>query len=272
MERKIFISHSSLDQKYIGEFVKLLKKFGFHDKDIFYSSDIANGVQPGEIILNRLKEELENQPVVLYFLSENYYSSTICLNEMGASWMVTDKHYPIALPGFSSYKIKGAINNDRLAIMLNKKTSVKELHSLLKQLSADTGIVADEDVAIDIKGNIEPFQKDLKKLIEQENYLVPDEDGYFETILVDEREDKGTLAETHDCFKLPKMIAPEKLGLDSSVKNEKHWLLFFKTNVQFHVNDKVRFKLANKQPKKDYTYRGMSHCRNIYIYDLEKVE
>jgi hypothetical protein len=272
MSRKVFISHSSLDKQYVDKFVELLKRFGFHDKDIFYSSNIANGVEPGELILDRLKSELENRPVVIYFLSKNYYASSICLNEMGASWMMTDKHYPIALPGFSLNKINGAVNPDRLTISLNEKTNVKEIHALLKKLSADTNIIADDDVTIDIKGNIEPFQNEIKRLIEKERYLIQDTEGFFEAILEKERQLPEKWQEKSCCFKLSGLIEPSVLGIEKLPKKDSHWLFFYKTWGEFKTGDKVRFQLNEQSPFEEKSFKDIGKCKNIYISHLEKVE
>lgn len=272
MGRKVFISHSSLDRKYVDKFVELLKRFGFRDKDIFYSSNIANGVEPGELIFDCLKSELEDNPVVLYFLSKNYYNSVVCLNEMGASWMVTDKHYPIALPGFSPNDIEGAIKKDRLTIVLNEKTGVKEIHSLLKCLSKDTGIVADDDVTIDIKGNIEPFQLKIQKLIEQEHYLFPNEDGFFEAVLDEERELPDTWKEKSYCFKLSRLIEPSSLGIDKLPKKDSHWLFFYKEKREFKKGDKVSFQLNEQSPFEEKNFKDIGKCKNIYVSYLEKIE
>ncbi|MCA5011579.1 toll/interleukin-1 receptor domain-containing protein [Enterococcus sp. S22(2020)] len=271
MTRKVFISHSFLDRNYVDEFVRLLKRFGFREKDIFYSSNITSGVEPGELILDRLKSELAESPIVLYFLSRNYYESAICLNEMGASWMVTDKHYPIALPGFSPNEIAGAVNRDRLTIMLNEKTGVKEIHSLLRKLSSDTNIVADEDVAIDIKGNIEPFQERIKKLIEESYYLNQDEDGFFEAVLEEKRILPNKWQEKSSCFKLSGLINPEVLGVEKLPKRDSHWLFFYNTWGSFKKGDKVKFQLNEQLPYEEKSFKDIGKCKNIYVSHLEKV-
>lgn len=272
MSRKLFISHSSLDRKYVDQFVELLKRFGFREKDIFYSSNITTGVKPGELIFDRLKSELTDSPVVLYFLSKNYYESVICLNEMGASWVMTDKHYPIALPDFSPDEIAGAIKKERLTICLNEKTNVKAIHSLLSCLSNDTGVTADEDVAIDIKGNIEPFQEKLQKLIEQENYLFPDEEGFFEAVLGEERKLPSTWQEKSSCFKLFNLIEPNSLGIEKLPKQDSHWLFFYREKGEFKEGDKVRFQLNTQSPFEEKKFKDIGKCKNIYVSHIEKTD
>lgn len=271
MTRKIFISHSTEDKKYVDMFVSLLKKFGFQEQNIFYSSDISQGVEPGELIMDRLKEELTHNPIVVYFLSQNYYTSVVCLNEMGASWLASQDHYPIALPGFLSQDIKGAINRDRLTIFLNEKTSVKEIHSLLKNISKKAGVEADEDVAIDIKGNITPFQKELQMLVEEEKYLCPDEEGLFDVVLEKERILPENWQEKSYCFKLPGLINPKKLGVGSLEKGETHWLFLYKTLGEFKVGDRVQFYLNEQLPFENKKFNDIGNCKNIYVSQIKKV-
>lgn len=88
---------------------------------------------------------------MLYFLSDHYYQSIPCLNEMGASWMLSDKHYPIALNNFSMKDMKGVISSERLAIAFNDKTSTNEINCLLKKLSHDTDVQAEPDFELNVE-------------------------------------------------------------------------------------------------------------------------
>nr|WP_187307761.1 hypothetical protein [Ruminococcus sp. AF46-10NS] len=47
-------------------------------------------------------------------LSDNYYSSVACLNEMGATWVLKKEYRSILLPGLIQ-KIEGAINPNKIA-------------------------------------------------------------------------------------------------------------------------------------------------------------
>ncbi len=52
--------------------------------------------------------ELSNVPVIM-MLSQNYYDSYMCLNEMSAAWIKKSKYQSILLPGFNFPDIQGAI-------------------------------------------------------------------------------------------------------------------------------------------------------------------
>jgi len=63
----------------------------------------------GENFLERIKEELNNNILVIFLLSNNFYESPICLCEMGATWVKTNLHIPIIIPPFGFGDIKGVI-------------------------------------------------------------------------------------------------------------------------------------------------------------------
>jgi hypothetical protein len=70
-------------------------------------------------------------------LSQNYYESAACLNEMGAVWMRQSQYYTILLPGFHFEEIKGAINPTKKALHLEwpEEKLKGELTILKDQLS-----------------------------------------------------------------------------------------------------------------------------------------
>lgn len=116
---KIFISHSSEDRMYAEAFVELLEALGLGPNHVFCSSVPGYGIPVGEDIYDYLREELKNQEIyVIFLLSEHYYGSAACLNEMGAAWVLQSDYLSILLPGFSFRQIKGAVNPSRIAIEL----------------------------------------------------------------------------------------------------------------------------------------------------------
>jgi hypothetical protein len=106
---KIFISHSSLDKKMVEELIELLELIGLKSAQIFCSSFEGYGIEFGENFLERIKEELNSNVLVLFILSNNFYASPVSLCEMGATWIKTNKHIPILIPPFEFDDIKGVI-------------------------------------------------------------------------------------------------------------------------------------------------------------------
>lgn len=91
LDKKIFISHSSKDVRYVEKIIDLLVDMGVREKQIFCSSVPGFGIPMDKDIYDYLAEEFSRTDVhVIFVLSRNYYESVPCLNEMGGS-MGTEK-------------------------------------------------------------------------------------------------------------------------------------------------------------------------------------
>lgn len=131
---KVFISHSSLDKNYVAALVELLEDIGLNEQQIFCSSISGYGIPLDEDIYDYLKLQFDNHELhVILVLSDNYYESVACMNEMGAAWMLQSKYTTVLLPGFEFKNIKGAINPRKIGLKLdNDSTDVKEKLGQLK--------------------------------------------------------------------------------------------------------------------------------------------
>lgn len=125
---KVFISHSSKDKAYVEEIIDIIETIGLNSSQIFCSSFDGYGIDLGENFLERIKEELDENILVLFVLSENFYQSPVCLCEMGATWIKTNEHIPILIPPFDFKDIQGVIPltqgfkiNDSLKLNLFKE-------------------------------------------------------------------------------------------------------------------------------------------------------
>ncbi len=126
----LFISHAEKDSKLIKAFVELLYHIGLKPENIFCSSISGIDVPMKEDIYDYLRNLLDSEEIIpVFMLSENYYTSAACLNEMGAVWLKQKDYYTFLLPGFSFKEIRGAIDPNKRAIKLDnlKKTLQKEL-------------------------------------------------------------------------------------------------------------------------------------------------
>jgi hypothetical protein len=126
---KIFISHSKLDSKYVEKIIDLLETIGLPSDKIFCSSFEGYGVKLGADFLTYLKNELNNDILVIFILSNNFYSSTICLCEMGATWIKTNDHIPILIPPFEYSDVKAVIPT-----IHGMKIDEKEKYNSLKEI------------------------------------------------------------------------------------------------------------------------------------------
>jgi hypothetical protein len=130
--KKLFISHSSIDNPKIQPLLELITFIGVPHNQIFYSSDPSYGVKPGEYIFDRLKKELINEKLfALFILSSSFYNSPVCLCEMGSVWVKSNRQIPILIPPFDFKDIQGVFPHT-LGIKINVKESLNSLKEELE--------------------------------------------------------------------------------------------------------------------------------------------
>lgn len=130
--KTLFISHSSKDKAVVDPFVKMLLDAGFPRKTLFYSSDPALGVPPGENIPDYLRRRLSENAFVIFMLSGSWCGSAVCENEMGAAWYGDLKRCNVLLPGFHYSDIKDVASPSEMSIRYDD--SVPALRDKLGQL------------------------------------------------------------------------------------------------------------------------------------------
>ena len=128
-KKKIFISHATKDCEYAKQLVNLLVHMGIKETEqIFCSSIGGTGIPLREHIYKYIKQEFQQFDIyVIMLLSENYYDSPACLNEMGASWILDLPDMPILLPGFNFSQIEGAEDSRHIAIKLDADDASEKL-------------------------------------------------------------------------------------------------------------------------------------------------
>lgn len=135
MERtKVFISHSHKDKIIATALVELLIKLGLNRENIIASSTPKAQLHAGTSLYAELRTALSDKNVlVIFLLSDNFYSSTVCMNEMGATWVNGSKSYFMVLPGFTFEKVEGVIlENSPIGISLSSlddsnRTRIEEM-------------------------------------------------------------------------------------------------------------------------------------------------
>ena len=139
---KIFISHSSEDVKMVSRFVDLLADMGLTNEELFCSSVPDYGIPLNEDIYDYLASLFRNYDIyVIFMLSQNYYNSPACLNEMGAAWVLKSDYTSVLLPGFSYQEIEGAVNPNKIGFKLDDEDELlkRRLGELIHILAERTG-------------------------------------------------------------------------------------------------------------------------------------
>lgn len=138
---KIFISHSSRDGDAAKLLVDLIEGMGIPDTAIYCTSAEGLGVSLRENIYSSMRKQFDGHNLfVLFLLSENYYHSPACLNEMGATWILQLPETSILLPGFDFERIKGAVDPRCIGIKLDITEASGRLTELREQLCNFIGI------------------------------------------------------------------------------------------------------------------------------------
>lgn len=106
---KVFISHASADSDVVEEVIEILETIGLESNQIFCTSFEGYGIDLGENFLDKIKEELSSDSLVIFILSKNFYNSPVCLCEMGATWVLAKEHIPMIIPPLDYSDIKGVI-------------------------------------------------------------------------------------------------------------------------------------------------------------------
>ena len=186
---KVFISHAYKDRLLVDAFVDLLTKAGITEEQIVCSSTPGTQLHTGNSLYTELRRELTNDKVyVIFMLSENYYASLVCLNEMGAVWIRDAKYQTILLPGFTFERVKGVIcekNMIGIALDTYDKSSAHRFNHLRSDM-ADFGFTLSYDkwdlAILDFYCAVESYRKQLTDgiVLDMENvksYCIDDADN-----------------------------------------------------------------------------------------------
>ncbi|MBT2623714.1 toll/interleukin-1 receptor domain-containing protein [Chryseobacterium sp. ISL-6] len=219
---KIFIYHSSKNKYYGEAFVDLLRSIGLKETEIIFTSNTAYGIPVGQNIFNWLKSQITEKPFVIYLLSEEYYQSIACLNEMGAAWIIENKHAAIFTPNFnlSSKEFQsGALDPREIGFYINDE---ERILSFLSLIAEDFEITKNPVI---ISQNVKKFIKVIegaqnekilhKNIIEQDSISKkePTETLTPQSLEVNTRNDSPTLLSKLKDLILLKKLKDEELIL-----------------------------------------------------------
>lgn len=127
---KVFISHKKEDKAYADALVSLINFILGADGDkIFCSSIPGYGIRQSRDILDELKRQFDQYEIYMVIIhSPRYYQSAICLNEMGASWVLGTKFSSFMTNDCKPEHMHGVINREKICIDLNDDADMLNGH------------------------------------------------------------------------------------------------------------------------------------------------
>lgn len=145
---KLFISHSSQDAEVVTAFVNFMLTIGLKSEDMICTSVPSTKIPNGEDIFDYLNKALNDEIFVLFFLSDNYYSSPVCLNEMGAAWVRKADSLNFLLADFDFSDMRGVVNKNKVGIKLGTCDAMSKisLNEFKETLTSLFGITINQNV------------------------------------------------------------------------------------------------------------------------------
>lgn len=146
----LFISHSSKDKPIVDEFVHFMVSVGLPEESIRCSSTPGTQIRTGADLYEDIREILDRENTfVLFFISKNFYSSAVCLNEMGAAWVKQLEWRYVLLPGFSFSQVEGVIKQKESVGM-----SLFPINTMTKERFYDFKTDIEKLFSLNIRANV----------------------------------------------------------------------------------------------------------------------
>ena len=124
---RLFLSHSSKDERLADIFLDLLTGAGLSESRIFYSSVRATGIESGQPVEQVLREQLQRSSFVVQLISPSFMASPMCLMELGAAWVLDLPRLPIVVTPLARGDVSARIGNFQMAQL----SSAKDVESML---------------------------------------------------------------------------------------------------------------------------------------------
>ncbi len=127
---KIFISHKQEDKAYADALVSLIEFIiGSAGDNIFCSSIPGYGIKLSRDIIDELKAQFRDYDIFTVIIhSPRYYKSIVCLNEMGASWILGTKFGSFMTKDCTYDHLHGVIGREKICINLNDEAEMLNAH------------------------------------------------------------------------------------------------------------------------------------------------
>ncbi len=163
---KVFISHSSKDEGFANKLSQLIELLGINHNNIFCSSIEGQGVKNGKKIEEAVRNEIIEDKVLIFIISNNFMDSYYCLNELGAGWILADNRiqsknlFYFKLPNISFSEFKGFISGGDKCTECNEKS----ITAFIEEFEEILGL-PQKKVTV-YRNLVDNFIKDTKSYIE----------------------------------------------------------------------------------------------------------
>lgn len=118
MHGRIFITHATKGQRLAEALVDLLVNgVGVPSHQIFCSSVEGHTIPTGARIKEFLRDELTGGAAVIGLISRAYFESTWCVCELGATWALAKRFFPILVPPMSHGDLPKFLVDDQTLLL-----------------------------------------------------------------------------------------------------------------------------------------------------------
>lgn len=134
--KKVFVSHSSKDKTIVDAFVDKVFRLGIgiSPEEIFCTSLEDLRIKNGEDIRHHIHENILGCEYAFLLISDNYFKSAICQNELGAVWVSDAKVKIYTFPDVKIPESLGWLCEPKVAERLNDEHA---LDCLFEEMKAD---------------------------------------------------------------------------------------------------------------------------------------
>jgi hypothetical protein len=167
---RVFISHASADKPLVEELIELLEIIGLTQAQIFCTTVPGHGIELGDNFLEATRDELLGaNALVVFLLTKAFYSSTYCLCEMGATWVLAKEHIPILVPPLDFADVRGVIPLTQ-GFKLNEPL---KLNLFKTKIESDFGLPSKDQT---------PWEQKRNRVIERINSKIVDAYGQLPVV------------------------------------------------------------------------------------------
>lgn len=158
--RTIFVSHSSKDEWLVTPFIEKILNLGLGipRNKIFYTSNKDTGIKSGQDFKKAIHKKLIQAKAVIQIITNNYKESEVCLNEMGAAWVLSNNIIPFIMPPIHFQNV-GFIHNTTQLLKLNNESDLYQFQDDHSELTAGTAKINQANYHRQVKDFIETIQR-----------------------------------------------------------------------------------------------------------------